>query len=174
MEHCTTFIIVTTTGWHFDFCFSVLLTCGRLDHEKAVEDGPVTQYWQVEQGPTNSILWCWYQRLTATIWHDKIQSKWTSSSWDLRFQEFMKLTTCLMDEIHSSDKEIMYMESDFLPLKHKDVSCSLHSNPASDLITLYTNQSEPAQWFRYASLSAEAFCYKNLQSANTLHKLFFT
>lgn len=62
-----------------------------------------------------------------------------------------------MDKTHASDEEIMYTESDFLPLNHKVISCTLHSNPGSDLITLYTSLSENAQWFGYAPLSAEAF-----------------
>lgn len=66
-----------------------------------------------------------------------------------------------MDKTYTSDKEIMYMASDFLPLNHKVISCSLHSNPGSDLTTPYTNQSEHAQRFGYASLSAEALCFKN-------------
>lgn len=56
----------------------------------------------------------------------------------------MKLTTHLMDKTHTSNKEIMYMASDFLPLNHKVISCSLLSNPCSDL-TPYANQSEHAQ-----------------------------
>lgn len=50
-----------------------------------------------------------------------------------------------MDKTHASDEEIMYTESDFLPLNHKVISCTLHSSP------------ENAQWFGYAPLSAEAF-----------------
>lgn len=41
----------------------------------------------------------------------------------------MKLTPPLMDQIHPFDKEIVYIASDFLPFKHKVVSCNLHSNP---------------------------------------------
>lgn len=73
---------------------------------------------------------------------------------------FMKLTPPLMEEIHPLDKEIMYMASDFLPLKLKVISWSLYSNPCLDPISLYTNQSEHAQWFGYASLSRNS-CFQN-------------